>query len=78
MKPPVKSKATVREGWATPGAWAASQETAEYLDMKLATVQRWARAGEIPAVKFGGAHGSLRFRKLDVEKWASKQPRASA
>jgi excisionase family DNA binding protein len=68
----------VREGWATPGAFADSTETAEYLGMALSTVQRWSRSGELPAVRLGGIHGSLRFRKLDVERWASKQPRASA
>jgi excisionase family DNA binding protein len=66
----------VREGWATPGAFADSVETAEFLRLQVSTVQRWARCGELPAIKLGGDHGPLRFRKLDVEKWASRQPKA--
>jgi excisionase family DNA binding protein len=69
---------STREGWATPGAYAGSQEVADFMALPVSTVQRWARAGDIPAVKLGGKYGLLRFRKLDVEKWASRQPKASA
>lgn len=70
-KPPL-----IREGWSSPGAFADSTETAEYLGVQVSTVQRWSRLGELPASKFGGPRGTLRFRKLDVERWASKQPKA--
>ena len=73
-----RTPSTVREGWSTPGAFADSVETAEFLGVTVSTTQRWARLGELPAIKLGGAHGPLRFRKLDVEKWASRQPKASA
>lgn len=66
----------VRDGWTTAGAYSGSQEVADFLDVTVSTIQRWARTGELPAAKFGGR--VLRFRKLDIEKWASRQPKASA
>lgn len=67
-----------REGWITAGAYASSTEVAAYLDVKISTVQLWARSGKLPATRLGGLHGPLRFRKLDVERWVSKQPRAAS
>lgn len=69
---------TIREGWLTAGAYSGSEEVAVYLSVPVSTAQRLARAGDIPAIKIGGKFGTLRFRKLDVERWASRQPKASA
>jgi excisionase family DNA binding protein len=66
---------TIRDGWTTTGAYSRSDEVATYLDMEVSTIRHYARTGVIPAIKIGG---ELRFRKLDVEKWASRQPKASA
>ena len=66
---------TARDGWTTLGAFSRSDEVATYLDLEVSTIRHYARTGVIPAIKIGG---ELRFRKLDVEKWASRQPKASA
>jgi excisionase family DNA binding protein len=67
-----------REGWETTGAYAGSAETANFLGLPVSTVQRLARDGSLPGIKYGGKFGSFRFRKLDVERWVSRQPRANA
>lgn len=68
----------VREGWETTGAYAGSAETANFLGFPISTVQRWAREGTLPAIKYGGKYGALRFRKLDVERWVSRQAKAAS
>ena len=65
---------TAREGWTSAGAFARADEVASYLDMEVSTIRRYAREGVVSAVKIGG---QLRFRKLDVERWVSRQPKAS-
>lgn len=66
------------EGWSSPGAFADSTEVAAYLAVEISTIRGWARSGKLPATRLGGLHGPLRFRKLDVERWVSKQPRAAS
>lgn len=66
------------DGWPKPGAFAASTDVAEFLALPVSTIQKYARQGVLPAVRLGGPNGPLRFRKLDIEKWVSRQPRACA
>lgn len=65
-------------GWPHPGAYATTADVAEYLSVEVSTIQRWARQGVLEAIRMGGHNGPMRFRKLGVEKWASRQPRACA
>ena len=69
---------TRTDGWSTPGAYANTVEVAEYLSVEISTVRAWARSGKLPGTRLGGLHGPLRFRKLDIEKWVSRQPRAAS
>jgi excisionase family DNA binding protein len=69
---------TVRDGWTTSGAWATSTEVAAYLSVEVSTVWGWARAGKLPATRLGSKYGPLRFRKLDIERWVTRQPRAAS
>lgn len=66
------------EGWSSDGAYATSLEVASYLAVEISTIRAWARSGKLPATRLGSLHGPLRFRKLDVERWVSKQPRAAS
>lgn len=67
-----------RDGWTTTGAWATTAEVAAYLSVEISTIQFWARSGKLPATRLGSKYGPLRFRKLEVERWVTKQPRAAS
>lgn len=44
-------------------------QVADYLQLKVGTIYKWARNGEIPAVK---VVRTWRFRPEDVERWLRK------
>lgn len=69
---------TQADGWPNRGAFASSVDVAEYLYLPVSTIRKYARQGVLPAVRLGGPNGPLRFRKLDIEKWVSRQPKACA
>ena len=46
------------------------QQTAEFLQIELATVQKWAEEGKIPAIIHGD---SWLFNKQEIEKWISER-----
>ena len=46
--------------------WLTSEEAAEYLQVHVNTVRRWAREGTIPAAKLGN-RGGFRFRREDLD-----------
>jgi excisionase family DNA binding protein len=51
------------------------QETANYLQLKPATLRRWRWAGkELPFVKCGGR---VRYLRSDLDAWISKNRRGS-
>ena len=51
------------------------KELSEYLKLKEKTAYKLVADGKIPGFKAGGA---WRFRKTEIDKWISKQERASA
>lgn len=50
------------------------QQTAEFLQTELATVQKWAEEGRIPARRH---NDSWLFNKQEIEKWVSERNSAS-
>ena len=48
--------------------WLTSEEAAEYLQVHVNTVRRWAREGAIPAAKLGN-RGGFRFRREDLDRF---------
>lgn len=50
------------------------QEVAKLFRVHLSTVLRWAKAGDLPAVKVGGV---VRFRRSDIDRLVQPQPVAS-
>jgi excisionase family DNA binding protein len=49
------------------GALLTAREVAEVLDVTPATVLRWTRAGEFPAVQLPS--GQIRYREDEFEEW---------
>lgn len=47
------------------------KELAELLGVSIATINRWNRAGEIPAPIVIG--GSIRWKRVEVEKWLDEK-----
>jgi excisionase family DNA binding protein len=50
-----------------------STEVAEILKTSLATIQRWARRGWIPAIKMPGGRGHLRFEAAEIQKFIRRR-----
>jgi excisionase family DNA binding protein len=48
--------------------WLTTDEAAEYLQVHVNTVRRWAREGAIPAAKLGN-RGGFRFRREDLDRF---------
>jgi excisionase family DNA binding protein len=48
-----------------------ARAVAELLDVSSETVLRWARRGELPAIKLPG--GAIRFREDELEAWLSER-----
>jgi excisionase family DNA binding protein len=48
--------------------WVTTEEAAEYLQVHVNTVRRWAREGAIPAAKLGN-RGGFRFRREDLDRF---------
>ena len=48
------------------------QELADYLQVHLATVRRWRRAGTGPPVRWAGA--KPRYRRAEVDAWLDRDP----
>ena len=46
--------------------WLTTEEAAEYLQVHVNTVRRWAREGIIPAPKLGN-RGGFRFRREELD-----------
>jgi excisionase family DNA binding protein len=54
--------------------WLTSAEAAEYIQIHLGTIRRWARDGMIPAVKLGN-RGGFRFKLEDLDRFMeSRRP----
>ncbi len=56
--------------------WLATQEAADYLQVHVNTVRRWAREGAIPAAKLGN-RGGFRFRHDDLDRFLESRRRGS-
>ena len=48
--------------------WLTTEEAAEYLQVHVNTLRRWARDGVIPAAKLGN-RGGFRFRRDDLDRF---------
>jgi excisionase family DNA binding protein len=55
--------------------WLTTEEAAEYLQIHVNTVRRWAREGMIPAAKLGN-RGGFRFRREDLDRFLDDRRRA--
>ena len=56
--------------------WLTTEEAAEYLQVHLDTLRRWARTGVIPAAKLGN-RGGFRFRREDLDRFLEGRRPAS-
>ncbi len=52
--------------------WLTSEEAAEYLQVHVNTVRRWAREGAIPSAKLGN-RGGFRFRREDLDRFLERR-----
>lgn len=52
--------------------WLTSEQAAEYLQVNVETLRRWARTGEIPAAKLGN-RGGFRFKKEDLDRFVERR-----
>ena len=52
--------------------WLTTEEAAEYLQVHLDTMRRWARTGVIPAAKLGN-RGGFRFRREDLDAFLERR-----
>ncbi len=52
--------------------WLTSEEAAEYLQVHVNTVRRWAREGAISAAKLGN-RGGFRFRREDLDAFIERR-----
>jgi excisionase family DNA binding protein len=50
------------------GGWLTTEEAAEYLQVHVNTMRRWARTGVIPAAKLGN-RGGFRFNPKDLDRF---------
>ena len=57
--------------------WLTTEEAAEYLQVHVNTVRRWARTGVIPAAKLGN-RGGFRFRREDLDRFLEERRRDSS
>jgi excisionase family DNA binding protein len=48
--------------------WMTTEEAADFLQVHLDTLRRWARTGVIPAAKLGN-RGGFRFRREDLDRF---------
>jgi excisionase family DNA binding protein len=48
--------------------WLTTDEAAEYLQIHVETVRRWAREGKVASVKLGN-RGGFRFKREDLERF---------
>jgi excisionase family DNA binding protein len=48
--------------------WLTTDEAADYLQIQVETMRRWARTGMIPSVKLGN-RGGFRFKREDLERF---------
>ena len=48
--------------------WLTTEEAADYLQVHVNTLRRWAREGVIPAAKLGN-RGGFRFRREDLDRF---------
>ena len=52
--------------------WLTSEEAAEYLQVHVNTVRRWAREGAIASVKLGN-RGGFRFKREDLDRFLERR-----
>jgi excisionase family DNA binding protein len=58
--------------------WLTTEAAAEYLQVSVDTMRRWARTGVIPAAKLGN-RGGFRFRREDLDRFLEgRRPAAGA
>lgn len=71
--------ATTEADWGRPVSWPLAQLTTDLTSYRPAcSCHRDQLRRVLEAIRLGGHNGPMRFRKLGVEKWASRQPRACA
>ena len=56
--------------------WLTTEEAAEYLQVHVNTMRRWARTGVIPAAKLGN-RGGFRFRREDLDRFLEERRRSA-
>jgi excisionase family DNA binding protein len=52
--------------------WLTTEAAADYLQVHVETMRRWARDGAIPAVKLGN-RGGFRFKVEDLERFMAQR-----
>ena len=52
--------------------WLTTEEAAEYLQVHINTMRRWARTGVIPAAKLGN-RGGFRFRREALDAFLERR-----
>jgi excisionase family DNA binding protein len=52
--------------------WLTTEEAAEYLQVHVETMRRWARTKVIPAAKLGN-RGGFRFRREDLDAFLERR-----
>ena len=55
--------------------WLTTEEAAEYLQVHIDTLRRWARTGVVPAAKLGN-RGGVRFRREDLDRFLEERRQA--